>query len=168
MFKRNSKSNQAGFTFYVDEGQDIKFQIGDQSYYLMDILEELSNKINKVGLYLFLGITVTIIILVSYTIPVALSNLSYQTIKEQTSIIKEQSVKIKELETLVFKETKDLNIKNAELKDELNIKNAELKDALNIKNAELKDALNNEARQLLKEIASAKVEFMYLKGQLGK
>lgn len=146
MFKRNLKSDQAGFTFNVDEGQDIKFQMGDQSYYLMDILEELSNKINKVSLYLFLGITVTIVILVSYTIPVALSNLSYQTIQEQTSIIKEQSVKIKELETLVFKETKDLNIKNAELKD----------------------ALNNEARQLLKEIASAKAEFMYLKGQLGK
>jgi hypothetical protein len=157
MFKRNSKSNQAGFTFYVDEGQDIKFQIGDQAYYLMDILEELSNKINKVGLYIFIGMTVSIIILVSFTVPATLSNLSYQTIKEQTAIIKEQNIKIKELESLVFKETKDLNIKNIQLKDELNAKNIQLK-----------DALNAEAKQLLKEISNARSEFMYLKGQLGK
>lgn len=122
MFKRNSKSNQAGFTFNVNEGQDIKFQMGDQSYYLMDILEELSTKLNTAWLIIFLSGFITIAVLVTYTVPNQLAKLSYQVIKEQTSIIHNQDAELKELNLKIecqYNQINNLKIDIAIIKEQL-------------------------------------------------
>jgi len=109
MFKRNTKSNQAGFIINVSEGQDIKFQIGDQSYYLMDILEELSTKLNTAWLVIFLSGFITIVLLATYTVPNQLANLSYHVIKEQTSIIHNQDAELKELNIKIERQYNEIN-----------------------------------------------------------
>lgn len=116
MFKRNTKSTKAGFTISVDEGTDIKFTLGDQSFYLMDILEELNKKINTSVLVIFISVAVSILIAMSITIPKELANLSYQTIQQQSIKITLQDSKLKEQDKVILELRLNVNTLQEQIK----------------------------------------------------
>lgn len=118
MFKRNSKSSSAGFIIMVDEGKDIKFILGDQSYYLMDIIEELDKKINISALTIFISVVLTILILLSRQIPQELSNLSYTTIQHQTHLLELQDSKLKDQDSKLSKQDDLIKSQNELIKSQ--------------------------------------------------
>lgn len=100
MFSRTNKSSKAGFGISVDDGQDIEFQVGNEKYYLLDIIEEIDEqqkqqkKImdelkSKLEVWVF-GALLAIVIFVGYTVPNRLFDINSKELDKQTHQIEYQ------------------------------------------------------------------------------